>query len=216
MGASITLQQERSVLDAVRYRVWSKVAVATPSDLYGAFLVQSGLDPWDEIFVRTATLNDVANYPENDLSVFVDPAVQFHTLGPGAGDVLRILTSLDEWVSSEFQPTQDFRVGNQPVSFDPLFIDPTYNQFPDARSGLAWQLWDATLTVLKGSGTGGYTRRALDGTTTWRRRHWMKVYTTSSAAEAHALAVDTGVHSLATDANITPPPFQGYSEVVYP
>ena len=225
MTASITLEQERFVLDT-SFRVWSVIHAATPLELYPAFVMQGGVDWWEELYVRTATLDDVARYAENALVRFVDPGVEFHTLSPAAGDVLVIVTTVDDWLGGTMGLTnQKFTLVDPPPGItDDLFVQAT-KPLPDARNGLLWELWDSTEVTLKGSsatttGAGeGYARRADDGdglAATFLRRRTMQLYNLVNAAEAHAEAIQIGVRSLAVAANVTPPPFAGYEEHVYP
>jgi hypothetical protein len=225
MSVAVTLKQEKTVLTD-KFRVVSWITNALPVDLYPLFVMETGLDPWEELYDRVATLDDLARYLENPLTRFADSVVDFSGLTPVTGDVLIITSALPEWESAFLArtagPPSGFRfslnmsgVGSVPyVVVD--FTTPLWKAFPDARPGLAWTLKNSTETVTKGSGTLGYTRARNDISDQFLRRHLTALYALAAQAEAHAQSVDTGVHSVATAADTTPPPFGGFSEHTYP
>jgi len=234
MSVAVTLKQEKTVLTD-KFRVVSWITSATPDPLYPLFVMEQGLDPWEELYNNIATLDDlaryggeVAPYGENPLTRFADPAVDFSGLSPApvTGDILIVTSALPEWESLFLArtagPPSGFRfslnmtgIGSVPyVVID--FATPLWKAFPDARAGLAWTLKNSLETVTKGSGTTGYTRARNDVTGKFLRRHLTSLFDIAAQAEAHAQAVDTGVHSVATAAATTPPPFGGFSEYTYP
>jgi hypothetical protein len=195
--------------------------------------MEQSVDPWEEVYDGIATLDDLARYVENPLIRFDDAIVDIHALaGVATGDILIVAPNLPaellEWESNFLARTtvlgvSGFRFalnltgvpgGSHYVAVD--FASPSWQAFPDARSGLTWTLKNSTETVTRGSGTAGYTRALTDPSGKFLRRHLTSLLPLAAQAEARAQAIDTGVRSIATDAATTPPPFGGISERTYP
>jgi hypothetical protein len=225
MSVAVTLKQEKTVLTDT-FRVVSWITSALPQEMYPLFVMEQGLHPWEEVYDSIATLDDLARYVENPLTRFDDVAVDFSGIGATTGDILIITSAIPEWESSFLArtpgPPSGFRFplnmhdvpgGSHYVVVD--FSAPSWQAFPDARNGLAWTLKDST-GATRGSGTAGYSRACNDATGKFLRRHLTSLFNLAAQAEARAQSIDTGVHSVATAADTTPPPFGGISEHTYP
>lgn len=216
MVASVTLFQKRSLLSDDRYRVESVIQLATPAELYGAFVAQYDLPdyPWEEYFVRVATLEDLAHYIENALADFRQTG--FNPLTCPGGPV----TPFTDYLDINPTPEEWYEPAVSVATFQVIAADATRIQvtpdFPRAANGLHWSLRHGSDPAYA-TGTAGEASPATHvAASPYLRRHWVGVYNLVSSAEAHSLAVDTGVHSLATAANTTPPPFIGSDTKVYP
>ena len=213
MVASVVLKQEKYVL-STSFRVWSTITEATPDELFGGFVFETGLSPWEELYRRVATLEDVSRYARNELIRFTAPTIVAAL--PVAGDVLVIATTIDDWLHGTLGLTnQHFILGAQPALTDYVLVREE-KPFPDMRTGLSWELWDETMSTLKGSGSSGYTRRAADSSTPYLTKEAVRLFTNVATAESHAIAVLNGIQNLAVASNTTPPPFPGYEEHTYP
>jgi len=213
MVASVTLFQKRSVLGD-QYRVESVIQLANPVELYRAFVAQYDLAPypWEEYFVRVATLEDLAKYAENPLADFRESGFD-----PDAESVTPFTDFLDvdpkpaDWYPDVPGTVATFQI----VAVDTARVLVT-PEFPRALNGLSWSVRHGANPPFA-SGTAGEAgpQTRTEGSL-YLRRHWLALYNLVSEAEAHALAVDTGVNSLAVAANTTPPPFAGSDTKVYP
>jgi hypothetical protein len=225
MSVSVTLKQEKTVLPD-KFRVVSWITSAEPDEMYPLFVLESGLDPWEETYNSVADLDDLARYAENPLTRFADPIFGSFSGLAVTGDLLVITNHRNEWESS-FLPWQvgfysgfvfPVDMSTVPGGAVYLVIDyaaPSWQAFPDARDGLTWVLLDST-GGFKHGGSNGYSRARNDASGKFLRRHLTMLYPIAAAAEAHALSVDAGVHSVATAASTTPPPFGGLEEHIYP
>lgn len=212
MSVSVTLRQETDFVDGVGYRVISEIISANPEGMGDLFILQPGIDPWGEVYLRVATLDDLNEYVGTALNFFYDSTPgKFASAVPG--DVLVVDTAVPEWLSTYFT-NQEFTV---------TYVDPSGNfivtadkPFPLPKHGLAWTLKDS-LGATKTTGSDGYTSFEDFGIITepFRRNRLTSILDSVEKASSRAIAIKTGIESLVNAAKIHGPDFEGIETVTY-
>lgn len=211
MSVSVTLRQETDALDE-GYRVISDIIAATPPGMAPLFVFQPGIDPWGEVYIRVADLDDLNAYVEIPLNFFKDTTPgKFATAVPG--DVLIVDTAVPEWLS-DLVTDQKFIV-TEKLDDDTIIL--ADKPFPLAKSGLEWTLKNAAETATKATGTGGYTTFEGQATQTdpFLRRHVTSIMSSVEKGSSRATAIKTGLESVVTAANTHGPDFEGVETVTY-
>lgn len=214
MSVSVTLRQETDILD-IGYRIISEIVSATPEGMRALFLLQPGVDPWEEVYTRVATLDDLNKYTYQPLNRFQDnvQATPFSTAV--AGDKLVIPSgAVPQWISDNFLNAK-FDVADLGPGGAFIILNAD-KLFPSALNNLEWQLWNAAETVLKADGAFGYSCREDPGTTDPFLRYAVtSILSSVEKASSRAEAIKTGVQSVVNAANTHGPDFEGVETVTY-
>lgn len=213
MSVSVTLRQEKTILEDIGYRVVSRITLADPDGMYPLFVVSEGVSALDENWERVATLDDLAEYVENPLASFTD----YEGLPGGIQDGDKLVfpdatSEVPEWFDSYFI-NATFTINSSVDAYTLTIIET--NPFPTATSSLSYQIWDSTLTTLRGSGTTGFCYRLDTSKTVFLRRHWTSILADVQRAENRRIAIETGVESIVNAAKVTGVSFQGVTTEIY-
>lgn len=217
MATSITLRQEKKTISS-GYQVTSEIIASDPTSLTDVFVMKEGLDPWDETYEGVATLDDLDAYAGNPLVIFVAAtAGKFNSISAQVGDVLTIdnaSAEVPQWFTTNFT-TAKFVVTEIDPSGNWVAVQ-GFKPFPTAAPGLDWTLRDSADVGLRGTGTGGYSRReSLAGSTTFLRAHVTAVLADVAKAESRASAIKTGLQSLVTASKTHGTLFEGLETETY-
>lgn len=210
MTATVTLRQEKTILTD-SYRVVSTIISASPTGMYPLFVIQEGVDAYNEVYQRVATLDDLALYTENPLiTIVAGTPGDFIALTPGQTiEITNALTVAPQWFDTYFV-TALFEIATVDAAGNWLTVT-SVKPFPTAASGLAW-----AKTGGGPSGIGAKTRRADTSPTTYLRRHWTSLLGTVRQAESRFTAIEAYVESVVDLANVHGVTFVGIETVVYP
>jgi hypothetical protein len=207
MTISATLTQDKVYVPEVpsarpgRYAV--RTAVTLPSlPKFSWPLVFGPLTPGldTERFLRVATVSDLNSLAYSPLVYFRDSVVNI-TTGAIPGTKLVIINPPLENILTVPPPvietivTQDFT--NQRVQI----TNPVWYNTPVAMS---WQLYDASMLTLISQGTNGYYARQVLTGCLWRDSQFMALFTNSSDAYDHIIAVQADFQSLLTNMDQSP------------
>jgi hypothetical protein len=213
MTVSVTLRQETDILDE-GYRILSEITVATPEGMRPLFVLQPGIDPWEEVYTRVADLDDLNKYVFHPLNRFQDSVLATPFSTAVTGDKLIITSAVPIWMSDNFTEAK-FDVEIAGGGGAHLFISAD-KLFPYSLNALEWELWNAGETSMKANGTDGYTSREDPGTTDpFLRWAVTNVLGSVEKASSRAEAIKTGIESVVTAANTHGPDFEDVEIVTY-
>jgi hypothetical protein len=213
MSVSVTLRQATAIIEAVGYRVISRILTASPDGMYPLFVFQPGIDPWGEVYLRVADLDDLNNYVEVPLNFFYDTTPgKFSTAVPT--DKIVITSSVPDWISP-ILPVAEFVITEVGPGGDFVIVD-SAQPFPFVKSGLAWTLTNSGGTP-KTTGTAGYTTYEgyVSGGDPFLRRDVTSILGSVEKASSRATAIKTGVDSIVTAAHTHGIAFEGIETVTY-